>query len=218
MDPENSNVITFKLNDFKTRLSHQLAFQIATKSVGKNTHCTVLDKGASTSVMSSSCWRAIGSPEINRSPTTLKAFHGRGFQPYGLLPTIHVELEGKSVSIHIEVVDTPLDYNLLLGCNWFYAMQDAASTIFQIVQFPFQGNIVTIDQLDFITLSAITNDANSVPLLNTPHYKDIGVGLIKDSLLMGVFPLSNPPPASQTASIIMISSTFIDKGKSIVDE
>ena len=35
---------------------------------------------------------------------------------------------------------------------------------------------------------------------------------------MGVFPLSNRPPASQTASINMISSTFIDKGKLIVDE
>ena len=35
---------------------------------------------------------------------------------------------------------------------------------------------------------------------------------------MGVFPLSNPPPGSQTASINMISSTFIDKGKSIIDE
>ena len=26
MDPKNSNIITFKLDDFKTRLSHQLAF------------------------------------------------------------------------------------------------------------------------------------------------------------------------------------------------
>ena len=60
-------------------------------------------------------------------------------------------------------------------------MQAIASTIFWIVQFPLQGNIVTIDQLDFITPSAITNDVNSIPLLNTPQYKDIGVGLIKDS-------------------------------------
>ena len=76
-----------------------------------------MDEGASTSVMSLSCWRAIGSPEINRSPATLKDFDGRGFQPYGLLPSIHVELGGKLVSIHIEVIGAPLDYNLLLGCN-----------------------------------------------------------------------------------------------------
>ena len=145
MDPENSNIITFKLDDFKKRLSHQLAFQIATKMSGKTTRRTVLDEGASTSVMFLSCWRASGSLEINRSPTTLKDFDGRGFQPYGLLPTIHVELGGKSVSIHIEVIDAPLDYNLLLGRNWFYAMQVVASTIFWILRFPFQGNIVTVD-------------------------------------------------------------------------
>ena len=88
MDPENSNIIDFKLDDFKTRLSHQLAFQLTTKIVGKSICCTVLDEGASTLVMSISCWRAIGSPEINHSPTILKAFDGFGFQPYGLLPSI----------------------------------------------------------------------------------------------------------------------------------
>ena len=118
--------------------------------------------------MSLSCWRAIGSPKINRSPTTLKAFDGRGFQPYGLLPTIHVELGGNSVSIHIKVIDAPLDYNLLLGRNWFYAMQAVASIVFWVIKFPFEGRIVTIDQLYFITASAITNDANIIPLLNTP--------------------------------------------------
>ena len=35
---------------------------------------------------------------------------------------------------------------------------------------------------------------------------------------MGVFPLSNPPPASQTTSINMISTSHMDKGKSIADE
>ena len=85
-----------------------------------------MDEGAFTSVMYLSFWRAIGSLEISRSPTTLKDFEGRFFQPYGLLPIIHVELGGKSISIHIEVVDAPLDYNLLLGRNWFYVMQAVA--------------------------------------------------------------------------------------------
>ena len=97
-------------------------------------------------------------------------------------------------------------------------MQAVASTIFWIIQFPFQGHIVTVDQLDFIMPSAITNDANSVPLLNTPRYKDIGVVLIKYFSLMEVFPLSNPPPTSQNASINMISNTIIEKVKSIVDK
>ena len=130
MDTENINVIAFKLEDFKSRLFHQLYFQLSTKFIGKKVHRTVLDEGSSTSVMSLSCWRAIGSPEVNHSPTTLKAFDGHDFQPYGLLPTIHFELGGKLVSIHIDVIDTHLDYNLLLGHNWFYAMKVVASTIF----------------------------------------------------------------------------------------
>ena len=47
-------------------------------------------------------------------------------------------------------------------------MQAVASTIFWIVQFPFQGKIVTIDQLDLITPSAITNYVNNISLPNTP--------------------------------------------------
>ena len=54
-------------------------------------------------------------------------------------------LEVKTISIQVEVVDAPLDYNLLLGINWFYAMTDVASTVFRTVQFPHLGRIVTID-------------------------------------------------------------------------
>ena len=92
-------------------------FQLTTKISGKNIRRTILDEGTSTSVMSLSCWRVIGSPKINCSPTTLKTFDGHGFQPYGLLPSLQVEMGGKSVSIHIEVIDAPLDYNLLPGHN-----------------------------------------------------------------------------------------------------
>ena len=89
MNPENSNIITFKVDDFKTRLSHQLDFQIATKIVGNNIHRTVLDEGASTLVMSLSCWRAIGSLEINCSPTTLKALMVTVFNPMDIyLPSM----------------------------------------------------------------------------------------------------------------------------------
>ena len=115
---------------------------------------------------------------------------------HGLLPDLHIELWGESISIHVEAVDALLDYKLVLGLNWFYAMQVVASSIFQIVQFPLHGRIVSIDQLDFISPNCISNDANNIPLMTTPQYQNIGVGLIKDSSLMGVFPLSNPPPIS----------------------
>ena len=55
IDSVNSNHLMFSLDNFKTRLSHQLAFQINTSICGKNIHRTVLDEGASTSIMSLSC-------------------------------------------------------------------------------------------------------------------------------------------------------------------
>ena len=113
--------------------------------MGKKVFQMVLDEGSSTSVLYLTCWKDLGSPELVTSPTTLKSFDGQGFQPHGLISALAVELGGKSVSIQVEVVDAPLDYNLLLGRNWFYAMTDVASTVFQTVQFLRLGRIVTID-------------------------------------------------------------------------
>ena len=77
----------------------------------------VLDEGASTLVLSLSCWKALRSPDLVTSPTTLKAFDGWGFQPYGLIPTLVVKLGGETISIQVEVVYAPFYYNLLLGRN-----------------------------------------------------------------------------------------------------
>ena len=165
LDPDNTNLIHFNPENHKPILPHQLAFQIVTKVVGKNVFRTVLDEGASTSVLSMSCWKSIGSPELAKSPTTLKSFDGRGFQPHGLMPTLSVEIGGKIVSIQGEAVDVPLDYNLLLGRNWFYAMTVVASTVFRTLQFPHLGRIVMIDQLDFCTPDVTTPTENNVPLL-----------------------------------------------------
>ena len=129
LDPENTNLIHFNVENYKYRLPHKIAFQIIMKVVGK-VFRTVLDEGASTSVLSLSCWKALGSPEIVTSPMTLKSFDGRGFQPHGLISALAFKLGGKTVSIQVEVVDAPLDYNLLLGRNWFYAMTIVASTVF----------------------------------------------------------------------------------------
>jgi hypothetical protein len=41
-----------------------------------------------------------------------------------------VQLGGKTVCIEVEVVDAPLDYNLLLVWSWTYAMQAVVATVF----------------------------------------------------------------------------------------
>ena len=108
LDPTNSNCIMFNLDYFKTILSHNLAFKIHITMHGKSIHRTMIDEGASTCVMSLSCWRAISSPDINQSLTTLKSFDGHGFKPYGILNSFPMELGGRTISIDIEFVDAPL--------------------------------------------------------------------------------------------------------------
>ena len=64
------------------------------------------------------------------SQTILKAFDGHLFTSHGILATFAIELGGKTVTVEVEVVNAPLDYNLLLGRSWFYPMRVVASTIY----------------------------------------------------------------------------------------
>ena len=158
-------MIHFNVENHKSRLPHKLAFQVIAKVVGKKVFRMILDEGALTSVLSLSCWKALGSPELVTSPMTLKAFDSWGFQIHGLISALAVDIGGKIISIQVEVVDSPLDYNLLLGKNWFYAMTVVASIVFRTVQFPHLGRIVTIDQLDFCTPDVTISPANNIPML-----------------------------------------------------
>jgi len=108
-------------------------------------HRTVIDEGASTCIMFVACWKAIGSPALSQSPTTLEAFDGRASRPTGILQCLPITLEEKMVEVEVKVVDANLTYNLLLGRSWIYAMQAVASSLFRIIHFPHQGKIVTID-------------------------------------------------------------------------
>ena len=63
----------------------------------------------------------------------LTYFDGRSFWPHGIIPSLEVQLGGKTVAIEVEVVDATLDYNLLLGRNWMYNIQAVASTQFLVV-------------------------------------------------------------------------------------
>jgi hypothetical protein len=185
----------FNVYYYKERLSHHVAFKIQILVGGKNIHRTVLDEGASTYFMYFPCWRAHGSPKCTLSPTTLKVFDGRGFQPHELLKSFIVTSKGKTVSVDIEMVDVPLDYNLLLGRSWFYVMTIITSSVFHIFLFPHEGTIVTVDQLDYITLDLQNVATNNVPFLGKSSLESVGVGLLKDSLITRVFYFSAPPIA-----------------------
>jgi hypothetical protein len=156
--------------------------------------------------MSFACWKAIDSPALNESKNTLKAFNGSGFKPYDVLPSFPITLEGKTVQVEVEVFDATLDYNLLLGRSWINSMCAVVSTLFHVVRFPHQGKVVTVDQLTFF--KSDTRTGNVPFIAKTPlGYENVGVGLLKDSSLMGTFPIPLPDvPRLSVASIHMIST------------
>lgn len=122
----------------------------------------------------------------------------------------------------MEVIDNPLDYNILFGHTWVYAMAAVISTYFHMITFSQKGRIVSIDQL---TLFAFDSHFTRIVLLvgETIHsYQHVRVGLLKDSSLKGTFLI--PPSlfldnSSSVAYINMISSsTFQNDPWIVLDE
>ena len=110
-----------------------LVIQVGINSL--NIHRAIVDEGASTCVMSSPCWKAIGSPALTSSPNALEAFDGRESKPLGVLASFPITLQGKMVNVEVEVVDAKLNYNLLLCCSWTHAMLCIFSTFFRLLKF-----------------------------------------------------------------------------------
>jgi hypothetical protein len=165
----------------------------------------MVDEGASTCIMTITCWKSIGSHALIESHNTLKSFNGKGFKPYGVLLALSIVLEGKVVIVEVEVFDAPLDYNLLLVYSSINAMHAFVSTLLHVIHFPHQGKVVIVDQLTFFSSDLCTSN---IPFIEKtpPGYENVGVGLLKDSSLMGTFPIPPPDvPPPFFASINMIS-------------
>ena len=81
--------------------------------------------------------------------------------------------------IEVEVVDAPLDYNLLLGRNWMYSMQAIASSLFRVVCFPHNGKIVTIDQTTLKNSSVTASLGALIPIIEHSQATtgSVGVGM-----------------------------------------
>ena len=127
---------------------------------------SVVNEGASTCVMSLSCWKALGCPELVPLNTLLTAFNRRSFRPHGILPAFEIKLAGKAVSIEVEVIDAPLDYNFLLGRSWTYSMSAIASAVLRVVVFPHEGKLVIVDQLSVTRKGRMETNESTVPLVD----------------------------------------------------
>ena len=96
--------------------------------------------------------------DFNQRPTT----------PLGILPQLPITLEGKTVCIDFMVVQGPLDFNMLLGIDYVYAMKVVVSTLFRVMYFSHDGKIVTIDQLSFVKLDYHVTPSHQTSL-NVSH-------------------------------------------------
>jgi hypothetical protein len=63
----------------------------------------------------------------------LTTFDGWSFRPHRIIPSFHVQLGGKNVCVEVEVVDVPLDYNILLGQSWNYARHAVVAMVFRVL-------------------------------------------------------------------------------------
>jgi hypothetical protein len=132
------------------RLPSYIPFQITVQVCGRDVTKTLIDEGSSVSILSSIAWKALGCPPLAPVTQNLLAFNRRTSQPLGTLPQFPVTLGGKTVFIDVMVVQDPLDFSLLLGRDYVYAMKAIVSTLFRVISFPHDGRVVTVDQLSFI--------------------------------------------------------------------
>ena len=132
-------LITFDTKNHKTRLTYHVTFQIKVSSKGTSIHRTVIDEGASTCVMSLSCWKDLKCLELVPSSQLLKAFYGHTFKSHRIILAFPVDLGGEIVLVEVELVDATIDYNFLLGWSWTHAMTVIVSIVFRVVYFPHEG-------------------------------------------------------------------------------
>ena len=90
------------------------------------------------------------------------AFNRGTSQPLGILSKLIVTLGGKIVHMNMMVVPGPLDFNLLLGHDYTYAMGVLVSSLFCVMCFPHQGRIVTIDHLAFFGPNMVASPLSSL--------------------------------------------------------
>jgi hypothetical protein len=208
VDPADTRLITFDLDNCEPRLPDAVTIQIPVKIRNITVHRCIIDEGASTCIMSKTVWHKLGSPKLLPSAITLRAYDGRSSSPEGIFQNVPVELGGKTVLIDIEVIDAPLEYNILLGRTYMYAMKAVASSIFRTIMFPHNGKIVTIDQVTHYEPNPSASLDNILPLIHTNQdvypLIEMGPGIFKDPSLLGTY--HGAPPLLPPNQVCVFSS------------
>jgi hypothetical protein len=168
--------------------------------------------------MSKSIWQKLGSPELIPSTITLRAYDGRPSSPKGLFQNVPVELRGKTILIDIEVIDAPLDYNILFGRSYMYAMKEVASFVFRTMMFPHNGKIITINQVSHYEPNPSANIDNILPFVHTnpDTYPliEMGPDIFKDPSLLGTYH-GAPPLIHPSNQVCVVSSNETEIGNTL---
>ena len=104
--PSLSNeVISFDQSNLtESRLHSIVPFQIVLNVTARWMLCTIIDEGASVSMLSSTAWKGLGSPHLVPATDQILAFNQRPTAPLGTLPYLFITLGGKTVCIDVMVV------------------------------------------------------------------------------------------------------------------
>jgi hypothetical protein len=154
------------------RLPSYIPFQITVQVCGRDITKTLIDEGSSVSILSSIAWKALGCPSLVPVTQNLLAFNRRTSQPLGTLPQFPITLGRKTVFIDVMVVQDSLDFSLLLGRDYVYAMKAIVSTLFHVIYFPHDGRVVTVDQLSFIEPAWIAS-LNGSGMQTVSHFPQV---------------------------------------------
>ena len=98
-DDKSSSIIKFETMRIQPCFPYYVSLLIHVECLNMTDKRTIIDEGVATSVMSSSCWKSLGSLELSKSTTMLTTFNGRFFRSHRILPSLKVHLGGKTVAI-----------------------------------------------------------------------------------------------------------------------
>ena len=218
VDPSESKLITFDMKNGEPHMPSTITFQIPVSIWNLVVHRCIVDEGASMCVMSTLFWQKLGSPILQLSSTTLWAYDGHPTKSQGILPHVPITLARKTFLIDIEEGNAQLDYKLLLGRSYMYAMRAVTSTVFHLMMFSHEGNIVMVDQLRYHDLQGLIVPTNVIPTITTIELQgvtthanvilttntvventtaspplNVGLGSFTNPTMMAPFPLLSPP-------------------------
>jgi len=150
--PPSNLVVSFDWNQLgRPRLPASVPFRIITQIYKMVMAGTIIDEGASVSILSSTVWKALGSPLLLPEMRNQTGFDKGTSRPLGILPNVPITLRRKTIQMNVMIVQGPLDYNLLLGRDYIYCMGAIVSSLFRVMCFPHEGRVVKlVDQLSFL--------------------------------------------------------------------